>query len=189
VLRDLRHTSKTVNVIVRCPLTRAGRAVRLRDPMMSAHLHRPRQRGDKPRPPNVRTLKVTGPYRAEHRRRKTTGAWRENVEEAFADARILGNGAVVVSSEHVLLAKFENAMKLAGPEPRGSGVPKTHKTLSDSDELPGEEAEPSIHPSSEEGELMNEEAELPDEEAESSVHPLSEEAGPDDPDDPADPDE
>jgi hypothetical protein len=86
--------------------------------MMSAHLHRPRQRGEKPRPPHVQTLKVTGPYRAEHRRKKVTGVWRKNVEEALADARILGSGAAVVSSERVLLAKFENAMKFAGPAPR-----------------------------------------------------------------------
>jgi len=59
-------------------------------------------------------MKVTGPYRAEHKRRKISGEWRKNVEEAFADAKLLGNGAVVVSSERVLLAKFENAMKLAG---------------------------------------------------------------------------
>jgi len=105
--------------------------------MMSAHLHRPRQRGDKPRPPHVQTLKVTGPYRAEHRRKKTTGAWRENVEEAFADARLLGNGAAVVSSEHVLLAKFENAMKLAG-EGAKDRASRTTQENEASDEPPDE---------------------------------------------------
>jgi hypothetical protein len=82
--------------------------------MMTAHLHRPRPKS--PRPPLVQTTKVTGPYRAEHRKKKFTGAWRKNIEEAFADAKLLGHGTIIVSSERILLAKFENAMRLAGPE-------------------------------------------------------------------------
>ncbi len=90
--------------------------------MMTAHLHRPRPRTS--RPPLVQTTKVSGPYRAEHRKKKFLGAWRKNIEEAFADAKLLGSGAAVVSSERILLAKFENAMKLAGKETRTNGEPR-----------------------------------------------------------------
>lgn len=65
---------------------------------------------------------MTGPYRAEHKRKKILGAWRENIEEAFADAKLLGSGAAVVSSERVLLARFENAVKFAGREMRADGA-------------------------------------------------------------------
>lgn len=85
-------------------------------------------------------MKVTGPYRAEHRRKKATGAWRENVEQAFADARLLGSGAEVFSSERVLLAKFENAVKFVGPAARAPGMPRTHKALN-GDGSPEEEDE------------------------------------------------
>lgn len=88
---------------------------------MTAHLHRPRPKS--PRPPLVQTTKVTGPYRVEHKKKKLFGVWRKNIEEAFADAKLVGNGALVVSSERVLLAKFENAMKLASPESRRVGRP------------------------------------------------------------------
>jgi hypothetical protein len=67
---------------------------------------------------------VTAPYRAEHKRKKFLGTWRENIEDAFRDAKLLGHGASVVSSENVLLARFENAMKLTGPETRSDGTPR-----------------------------------------------------------------
>ena len=70
----------------------------------------------------MQTTKVTGPYRAEHKKKKFFGTWRKNIEEALRDAKLLGNGAAVVSSEGVLLARFENAVKFAGREPRGASV-------------------------------------------------------------------
>ena len=90
--------------------------------MMTIHLHRQRPRV--PRPPLVQTTKVSGPYRAEHKKKKILGAWRKNVEDAFRDAKLLGNGAAVVSSEGVLLARFENAVKFAGREMRADGMPR-----------------------------------------------------------------
>jgi len=77
--------------------------------VQTLHLHRPRPKH--PRPPLVQTAKVTAPYRAEHRRKKAVGMWRPNIEEAMGDAKALGSGAVVVSSERVLLARFENATR------------------------------------------------------------------------------
>jgi hypothetical protein len=94
--------------------------------MMTAHLHRPRPKSY--RPPLVQTTKVTGPYRAEHKKKKFFGTWRKNIEEAFADAKLLGNGALVVSSERVLLARFENAMRFANSERLGR-LPKEGMSL------------------------------------------------------------
>lgn len=105
--------------------------------MMTIHLHRPRSKN--PRPPLPPT-KVTGPYRAEHKKKKVLGAWRKNVEEALADAKLLGSGSAVVSSEGVLLAKFENAIKLSGREMRDDGFSKRagrppKQTASSEDEI------------------------------------------------------
>jgi len=82
--------------------------------MSTMHVHRPRPKI--PRLPAVEAAKVTKPYRAEHPKRKITGAWRDNVEEAFEDARRLGAGSRVVSKEKVLLATFDNIY--LAPEPR-----------------------------------------------------------------------
>lgn len=83
--------------------------------VMTFHINRPRRPRTENRPPLAATLKVSGPYRAEHRKKKKIGAWRENIEDAFRDAKLLGSGAAVVSSERVLLAKFENAVRFAPP--------------------------------------------------------------------------
>jgi hypothetical protein len=98
------------------------------------HIHRPRPK--KFRPPLVQTAKVTGPYRAEHRRKKIAGKWRDAIEDAFKDAKTLGTGASVVSSERILLAKFENAMKFIGDGERS----RSHKSKYE-DEIEGEETE------------------------------------------------
>ncbi len=82
--------------------------------MSTMHIHRPRPKI--PRLPAVTAAKVTSPFRAEHRKQKITGAWRDNVEEAFEDARRLGAGSRVVSKEKVLLATFDNIY--LAPEPR-----------------------------------------------------------------------
>lgn len=74
--------------------------------MSTIHIHRPRPRVL--RLPAVAASKVTKPYRAEHRKQKIKGVWRDNVEEAFEDARKLGSGARVVSKEGILLATFDN---------------------------------------------------------------------------------
>lgn len=104
---------------------------------MTAHLHRPRSKSSRPPLPPT---KVTGPYRAEHKRKKHVGTWRKNVEEAFADAKLLGSGSTVISNEGVLLAKFENAVKLSGSETRYSDSPKRagrppKKSASSEDEI------------------------------------------------------
>ncbi len=81
---------------------------------MTMHIHRPRPKI--PRLPAVAATKVTKPYRAEHPKKKVISAWRDNVEEAFEDARRLGAGARVVSKEKILLATFDNVY--LAPEPR-----------------------------------------------------------------------
>ena len=82
------------------------------------HLHRPRlprgyhmKTGKVKKVPAWITLVVTAPYRAEHKTKKTSwvGVWRLAIEDAMQDAREKGVGARVVSSEGVLLAKFDNA--------------------------------------------------------------------------------
>lgn len=57
---------------------------------------------------------VHPPFRAELPR-KRIGEWRSNIEEAMQDARAYGSGSRVVSSEGVLLARFDNAVRFAGP--------------------------------------------------------------------------
>jgi len=100
--------------------------------VMTLHINRPRPKTN--RPPLVATLKVTGPYRAEHRKKKTFGMWRENIEDAFRDAKRLGSGAAVVSSERVLLAKFENAAKFLPEESRKEALPRRHKRITQEDD-------------------------------------------------------
>lgn len=60
---------------------------------------------------------VRAPFRAE-RTGSAPGAWRVHIEEAMADAKLLGTGARVVSENGILLARFENAVKYAPKEPR-----------------------------------------------------------------------
>jgi hypothetical protein len=63
------------------------------------------------RAPSLGTLRVTPPYRAEHPRKKSHGAWHQHIEDAISEARTMGVGARVVSSERVLLVRFDNAAK------------------------------------------------------------------------------
>lgn len=65
------------------------------------------------RPPAIVTMRVSGPYRAEHLKKKLVGARHENIEDAMEEARAMGVGARVFSSEGILLAKFESAAKYA----------------------------------------------------------------------------
>ena len=80
----------------------------------TSHLHRhrlPRGHHMKTkvhRPPALVTLTVTPPYRAEHRKMRWIGPWRDAIEDAIEDGRKNGNGSRIYSSEHVLLAKFDN---------------------------------------------------------------------------------
>jgi hypothetical protein len=65
-----------------------------------------RQLGKKPQPPKVPTLAaVTAPYYAKLGR-TVRGLPRQYIEDAFDDARALGLGATVVSSEGTVLARW-----------------------------------------------------------------------------------
>lgn len=81
--------------------------------MMAAQ--RPKSRF--PRPP-LPAVSVKPPFRAVAAGREP-GAWREHIEDAMDDARAIGTGARVVSSDGTLLAKFENAARYATPHMRG----------------------------------------------------------------------
>jgi len=80
-------------------------------------------------------MKVSSPYRAEHPKQKIQGIWRDNIEEAFEDARKLGAGSRVISKEKILLARFDNIY--LAPEPR-----KGRPSQDDGEKIPtGDEGE------------------------------------------------
>jgi hypothetical protein len=82
-----------------------------------SYAHRPRAKGEPPRPPMLATMQVTKPYRAEHGK-TIRGPWHEVIDNAIDDARKIGNGARVVSKNGVLLLRFENAIKFLPKEER-----------------------------------------------------------------------
>jgi hypothetical protein len=89
--------------------------------MIPSYVHRPRARGEAPRPPAIHTMPVTKPYRAEHWKKKIKGKWQEVIEDAIDDARKLGIGARVVSKNGVLLLRFDNALKFMPKDEKPTG--------------------------------------------------------------------
>src|SRR5208337_639627 len=65
------------------------------------------------RPPSFVLARVSAPFRAEHPKKKLVGAHHEHIEDALKDARAMGVGARVFSSEGILLAKCEHAARYA----------------------------------------------------------------------------